>query len=234
MLGDQDNLEDKAYMKMVNMEPGLTWGYSEDPVMDAHAQFVSVELDPPLGDPHEDACTHSKHTEPEVLTNIKNDLLHEVKEVEEEKTGKETTDVDKGKDPRISLQELGVSQQDTMLEGTDTPTFPFTPLRTASPLRLPVIKTGTQATRELRPGVNTDPPPLNIPSPKWNAEPLNSSLPKQIQAPTQVERPLKLLWGKKLQRVMGQDSQVLAHILEGKTPLGIAHGCLFNPANLYM
>ena len=165
LLSDQNNLEDKAYMQMVNMKPGLTWGYPEDPVMDAHAQFVSVELDPPLGDPHEDACIHPEHTKPEVLTNMKNDLLHEVEEVEGEETGEETTDVDKGKDPCINLQGLGVSQQDTTLEGTDTPTFPFIPLRTASPLRLQVIETETQATRELRPGVNTDPPPLDLPPP---------------------------------------------------------------------
>ena len=107
LLGDQNNLEDKAYMQMVNMKPGLTWEYPEDSVMDAHAQFVSVELDPPLGDPHEDAYTHPEHTEPEVLTNIKNDLLHEVKEVKEKETDEKTTDVDKRKDPCINLQGLG-------------------------------------------------------------------------------------------------------------------------------
>jgi len=48
-------------------------------------------------------------------------------------------------------------------------------------------------------------------------------MPEQIQAPTQVERLSESLWGKNLQHATGQDSQTLAHALEGKTPLGMAH-----------
>ena len=229
LLGNQDDLEDKAHAQMVDAEPGPTLGYPEDPSVDAHAQFVSMEPNPPLGDPHEDTCAHPECTELEVLMDMKDDLLHEVKEVEEETTGV-TTAVDK---ECVDLQGLGVSHL-TMLEGANTLTFPSTLLRTASLPRSPVTGTGMWATRELRPGANTDPPPLDLPPPKEVAEPLGSRMPEQIQAPAEVERPLELLWGKKSQCATGQDSQVSVHILEGRTPLGMAHGCPPNPADLHM
>ena len=238
--GDQDNLEDDAHVQTVDVEPVLTWGHPEDPSVDAHAQFVSVEPDPPLGDPHEDARAHPECTELEVLTDTKDDLLHEVKEVEEETTGV-TAAADEGKDPCVDLQGLGVSQQDTTLEGTNTLTFPSSQsnhpsilLRTESSPRLPVIETGTQATRKSRPSANTEPPPLDLPPLKGATETLGSSQPEQIQAPTHVERLSELLQGKKSRRATGQDSQVSARVLEGRTPLGMAHGRPPDPADPYM
>ena len=144
LLGDQDNIEDDAHAQTVDAEPVLTWGHPEDPSVDAHVQFVSVELDLPLGNPHEDTHAHPECTESEVLMDTKDDLLHEVEEVEEETTGV-TTAVDK---ERVNLQGLGVSHL-TTFEGANTLTFPSTLLRTASPLRSPVTETGMWATREL-------------------------------------------------------------------------------------
>ena len=229
LLGDQDNLKDDAHMQTVDMKPVPTWGHPEDLSVDAHTQFVSMEPDPPLGDPHEDAHAHPECTEPEVLMDMKDELLHEVKEVEEETTGV-TAAVDK---EHVDLQGLGVSHL-TMLEGANTLTFPSILLRTESLLRSPVIETRTQATRKSRPSANTEPPLLDLPPLKGATETLGSSQPKQIQAPTHVERPSESLWGKKSRCVTGQDSQVSARVLEGRTPLRMAHGRPPDPTGLYM
>lgn len=197
--------------------------------MNAHAQSVSVEPDPPLGNPHEDTHAHSKCTELEVLMDTKNDLLHEVEEVEEETTGV-TAAVDK---ECINLQGLKVSHL-TMLKGANTLTFPSILLRIASPSRLPVIETGMWATRELRPGANINLLPLNLPLPKEAVETPSSIVPKQIQAPAKVERPSVSLKGKETWRTTEQDSQALVHTFKGKMPLEIAHGHPPNPTNPYM
>ena len=156
----------------------------------------------------------------------KDDLLHEVKEVEEETTGV-TTAVD---EERVDLQGLGVSHL-TTFKGAKTLTFPSTLLRTASPPRSPVRETGTWATRELRPSANTDTPPLNLAPLKGAAETPGSTVPEQIQAPAHVERPSESLRGKETWHATEQDSQVPAHALKGEMPLGMAHGHPPDPAD---
>ena len=69
-----------------------------------------------------------------------------------------------------------------------------------------------------------EPLPLDLAPLNGDAEPPDSSLPEQIQTPTQVERPSDSLRGKKSRRATGQDSQVSARVREGRTPLGMAHG----------
>ena len=192
-----------------------------------------MKLDLPLGDPHEDACAYSKYAELEVLTDTKHNLQLKAKEVDEETTGVVTA-VDEGENPCVNLQRLGVSQQDTTLKGIDTPIIPSILLRIKSPPRLLVTETEMWATRKLRPGANTKTLPLDLPSPKGSTKTPSSNLPEQIQAITYVEKLLGSLQGKKSQCVTRQDSQVLAHILEGKMTLGIAHECPFDPANPHM
>ncbi len=60
-------------------------------------------------------------------------------------------------------------------------------LRTESPLR---SETRTQPTRELRHGINLEPPAPNLPSLIGAAVPPTHTVPRQIQALTQAERPL--------------------------------------------
>jgi hypothetical protein len=55
-------------------------------------------------------------------------------------------------------------------------------------------------------------------------KPSISHLPEQIQAPTNIGRPLELLLGKALQCAMDQMSPAPVHIPEGKMPTGEAHG----------
>ena len=61
----------------------------------------------------------------------------------------------------------------------------------------------------------------------------SATVPEQIQAPTQVEWLSESFRGKKLRRATGQDSQASVHALEGKTPLGMAHGRPPDLPNLY-
>ena len=51
----------------------------------------------------------------------------------------------------------------------------------------------------------------------------STTVPEQIQVPTQLERLSVSFQGKKLRRATGQDSQASVYALEGKTPLGMAH-----------
>ena len=140
-----------------------------------------MELDLPLGDPHEDACAYSKYAELKVLTVTKHNLQLKAKEVDEETTGVVTA-VDEGENPCVNLQRLGVSQQDTTLKRIDTPIIPSILLRIKSPPRLLVTETEMWATRKLRPGTNTETPPLDLPSPKGSTKTPGSNLPEQIQA----------------------------------------------------
>ena len=227
-----------AHTQMVDVEPDLTWGHIEDRVADAHAQLVGAEPDPLLGERdslEDNAHAHLESVEPEILTCTEDDLLNEVEEVEEDGT---TELIAEEKDPHDDLQGLGVSHL-TTLEGTNAPTLllsqskhPSLPLRTESPPRSPVIRTGTQTTRESRPSVNTDPLPLDTPPLNGAAEP-HRTVPGQIQAPTQGETLLESSRGKKLRCATRQDSQPSAHALEGKTPLGIAHRRPPDPADPY-
>lgn len=59
-------------------------------------------------------------------------------------------------------------------------------------------------------------------------------MPEQIHAPTRVGKPSESLWGKKLWRAIGQDSQAPAHALEGEMLLGIVHGRPPDPTDPYM
>jgi len=85
---------------------------------------------------------------------------------------------------------------------------------------------GTRVARDPTTSIDMKPlvPPLDLPPPNGAAEPPCSTVLEQIQAPTQVIRPSESLRGKKLRRATGQDIQASARALEGKIPLGIAHG----------
>ncbi|KAF8489659.1 hypothetical protein F5888DRAFT_1870139 [Russula emetica] len=244
--------EEVAHAQMVDAELDLIWGHPKDPVADAHAQLVSaepdlwleldclednarmqdigMEPDPLVGNHNEDAHAQLESAELEILTNKEDGLLHQVEEVEGEGTAEVIAAVDEEKDPRVDLQGLGVSHLAT-LEGTKVLTFPLSQsphqsniLRTECLPKSPAIKTGTQATRELRPGTDLEPSPLDFPLSKGAVKPFNSTVPEQIQAPTQVERPSESLWGKKAWHSTGQDSQASLCALEGKTTLGKVHG----------
>src|SRR5580658_3702372 len=74
---------------------------------------------------------------------------------------------------------------------------------------------------------------IDLPTPNGAAEPHDHPVPEQIQAPTcQVERLSESLWGKETWCATGQESQVSAHALEGKTPLEKVHGCPHSPHDL--
>lgn len=98
------------------------------------------------------------------------------------------------------------------------------PVEDREPTEVTSSGTWTRTTRELRPGVDLEPPVLDFPPPNGAAEPPGSTMPEQIQAPTQVERLSESLRGKKSQRATWQESQVSARVLEGKTALGVPHG----------
>jgi hypothetical protein len=225
--------EEAVHVQMVDAEPVPTRGHLENSVVDAHTQFVSAEPDPWLGEPdslEDNARVHLESTGPETLMDAEDDGLHEEEEVEEEETAEVAAAVDEGKDPRINLQELGVSHL-TTLEGTSCSlTFQSSPLlhqpvllRTESLPRSPAKRTGTQATEELRRGVHIDPPLLDLPPPNGEARSPDRTVPEQIQALTQVKRLSETLRGKNLQRATGQDTQVSAHAPEGTIPHGMAH-----------
>jgi hypothetical protein len=69
------------------------------------------------------------------------------------------------------------------------------------------------------------PEPIDLPSLNGAAEPHDNPVSEQIQAPTcQVGRLSESLQGKETWCATGQNSQAPAHELEGRTPLGMAHG----------
>ena len=187
--------EEVVQAQVVDVELDLTWGHLEDSIGDAHVPFVSAEPDPLLGelDSLEDnAHAHLESTELEILTNTEVNWLEEV---EEEETAKVMAVVD---GPRVDLQGLGVSNL-TMLKGMNTLTFPslessYQPilLRIEHLLRLLATETGMWATRESRHHTDLELLPLNLPPPNGDAEPPDNTVPKQIQAPTKVERLLEL------------------------------------------
>jgi len=72
----------------------------------------------------------------------------------------------------------------------------------------------------------------DLPPPDEAMEPHIHQLPKQIQAPTEVGGPLESLRGEASWHAMGQVSPASAHALEGKTPIGEAHGCPSDLPNL--
>jgi hypothetical protein len=228
--------EEVAHAQIVDAETDLPWGHLEDSVVDAHAQFVSAEPDPLVGEPEsleDDAHAHLESAEPEILMNVEDDWLQEV---EEEGTAKVMAAVD---DTRVDLQRFGVSQP-TTLKKASILTLPLSQsphqpvlLRTERPPRSPATETGMRATRESRRRTNLAPPPLDRPPANGAAKPPDNTVPEQIQAPTQVERPSESLWGKKTWRATGQDSQASARTLEGMTPLGTAHERPPDPAGLY-
>ena len=67
-------------------------------------------------------------------------------------------------------------------------------------------------------GADLEPPPVEA------VEPPDRHPPEQIRASTEVERPLESLRGKALWRAMGQMNSASVRALEGKTPIGEAHG----------
>ena len=229
--------EEVAHAQIVDAEPDLTWGHLENSAADAHAQFVSAEPEPWLGKPdslEDDAHAHLESAEPEILMNTEEDWLQEM---EEEETAEVIAAVDEEKDPHVDLQGLGVSHL-TMLKGTRPLASPLSlhqPIlsRIESPPRSPATETGTQAMRESGSGIDLESPPLDLPPLKGAAKPPDNTVPKQIQAPTKVERLLESLRGKNLRRATGQNSQMPVHALEGMTPLGMAHGRPPDPVDSY-
>ena len=103
----------------------------------------------------------------------------------------------------------------------DTP--PSITSEAARTQRSPDVNTGTPAIPVPEGSTDSAPPPLIWPPDEAVGPPIHLS-PKLIRAPIVVGEPLELLPGEVLWHAKGQTSPMSAHALEGKMPLGEAHG----------
>ena len=187
-------------------------------------------------DPNANAPVHLEGTGPGVLMDAEEDRPEDM--LEEDGITWENTSVEEDRVPCIELQESGVShlampEEDMFLTSSSTSSPPTTS-DTARTQRSLAVDTGTLAIPILDQGAVLEPPPHNMPVPNKGAESPDHHPSEQSQAPTKVGGPLESLPGDALQRAMGQMVPTLAQALEGKTPIGEAHGRPPDLPNLQM
>ena len=251
-MGETHAPKSRHHAQMVDAEPDLTRGHLENSDADVHAQFVSAEPDPWLDE--DDARMHLESMQPEILMNAEVDWLQELEEAEEVEEEIASSNLQGYRVSHITTLE-GITHALTfsLSRSLHHPIL----LRTECLPESPATETGTQAMREsrrhgyLRVLINflmcrkfksnfirkwrtdSESPPLDLPPSKGEGEPLDKSMPEQIQAPTEVERLPESLRGKNLRRATGQNSQTPARALGGMAPPGTAHGRPPDPIDLH-
>ena len=192
-------------------EPGATKWQLGDPSANPPKGVAHVEPDSMPGedfDPNTNAPVHLEGTGPETL-------------LEEEGTAGEKASIEEDRDPRIELQEPGISHLAVQekagsltLPSPQPPTIP----KAASTQRSPAANPGTPDIPVPDRGAD-----LELPPPNEAAEPPIHQLPEQIQAPTEVGGPLESLPGEESQHTMGQRGLTSARTHEGKMPIREVH-----------
>jgi len=257
--------EGDTLVQIVSTEAVLSWQHPQAPTQDVHAQTIGAEPEAIQGEPGAtewqpgDPSTNTPkgvaHAEPdstpgEVFDPNANAPVHlegaglgflmDAEEdrpyvLEEDGIAWENASVEEDRDPRIELQEPGVShlampEEDMFLtsslsssSSSSSSSSPITP-KTASMQCSPAIDTEMPATPEPDYGMDLEPQPHDRLPPNEATEPPIHQSPEQIQAPTDVEGPLESFRGETLQRTMGQMSPASVHAPEGMMPTGEAHG----------
>ena len=225
--GEPGAIEEGAHAHGDCAEPDLKDGQPGDPNVNTPEGVAHGEPDSMPGEninSNANAPVHLEGTGPEVLMDTEEDQPYVL---EEDGIARENASVEEDGDPRIELQEPGVSHLATQEKAgslTLSSLPPLTTLEAASTQCSPAVNTGTPAIPEPDRGANLEPQPHDTPQPNEAAEPHFQQPLEQIHAPTVAGGPLESLPGEESQRVMGQTGQTSAHALEGKTPIGEAHG----------
>ena len=177
-------------------------------------------------DPNVNAPVHLEGTGPGVLMDAEEDRPEDM--LEEDGITRENASVKEDRVPHIELQESGVSHLATPEEDmflTLSSSSPPTTSDAARAWRSLAVNTGTLAIPILDQGAVLEPLPHDMPVPNKGVESPDHHPSEQSQAPTEVRGPLESLLGEASQCAMGQMVLTSARALEGKTPIGEAHGC---------
>ena len=167
------------------------------------------ELDSMSGeDITNNACTHLKGTEPETL-------------LEKEGIAKENASVKEDSDPRIELQESGVSHLATLEEDkflTTSSSLPSTTSKAARMQHSLAINTGMSAIPEPEDSADLEPPPDE------GTKPPDCHLHEQSQAPTEAGGQSELPPGETSQCMMGHMGLTSVQTHDGQMAIGEVHG----------
>jgi len=217
ILGKPGAIEEGTHTHNDHVEPDLKEGQPGDPNANTPEGVTHAGPDSTPGeevDPIANLPVHIEGTGPVVM-------------LEEGGIAGENASVEGDRDPLVKLQEPGVSHLATPEKAyllTSSPPLPTTP-EAASTQRSLAVDTETPAIPVPDHGADLELQPHDaLPPPNEAAEHPIHQEPEQIQAPTEVGGLLESLLGEASQCSMGQMVLTSAHALEGKTPIGEAHG----------
>jgi len=225
ILGEPGAIEEGAHAHDDRAEPDLKEGQLGDPNANTPEGVAHPEPDSMREETETNTPAHLEGMGPDALMEEEDDRLLEV---EEDGAARKAASVEGDAGPHVELQDPGVSclatQENARPHTLPSPMSPTT-LEAASMQRSLAVDTEMPAIPVPDHGADLEPQPHDAPPlPNEAAEHPIHQPPEQIRAPTEVGGPLESLPGEASQRAMGQMVLTSAHTLEGKTPIGEAHG----------